>query len=47
VILWRTYKLKHEIFNMRFKKEAEYALNAVIREARRMESGTVSVDTNA
>ena len=32
---------------MRFKKAAEYAQNAVTREAKRMESDAVFGDTNA
>jgi hypothetical protein len=32
---------------MRFKKAAEYAQNAATKEARRMEDGTESDDTDA
>jgi hypothetical protein len=46
MIWWLYCKLKVRIFNMRFKKMAEYARNAVIEEAKRMGTGVVLDDIN-
>ena len=46
MIRWLYCKLKVRIFNMRFKKMAEYARNAVIRGVRGTEEGMVSEDIN-
>ena len=47
MIRWRTYQLKPQIFNMRFKKVAKSAQNVVTVEARRTENETGYDDTNA